>query len=181
MRYPEKTILLKDGRQALLRSPTAEDARAMLDFLKLCYSQTDFLLCYPEEFTQTVEEEGAFLASMEASETVLMIACLLEGTIVGNCQIAFDTKQKTRHRAEVAIAIRREAWGLGIGTALLEELIAAARGRGVLQLELDVIEGNDRAKALYEKVGFRAVGEKPNAIRLKDGTLLGETFMIRPL
>ena len=38
-----------------------------------------------------------------------------------------------------------------------------------------------RARALYEKMGFRITGVKPNAIRLKDGTLLNEYSMIREI
>ncbi len=49
----------------------------------------------------------------------------------------------------------------------------------ILQMELDFIEGNTRARALYEKMGFRIAGIKPNAIRLKDGTLLNEYSMVR--
>ena len=34
---------------------------------------------------------------------------------------------------------------------------------------------------LYEKMGFRITGVTPNAIRLKDGTLLNEYVMIREI
>ena len=48
-------------------------------------------------------------------------------------------------------------------------------------MELEFIEGNTRARALYEKMGFRITGVKPNAIRLRDGTLLNEYSMIREI
>ena len=57
----------------------------------------------------------------------------------------------------------------------------AEENENILQLELDFVEGNTRARALYEKMGFRIVGIKPNAIRLKDGTLLNEYSMIREI
>ena len=44
-------------------------------------------------------------------------------------------------------------------------------------MELEFIEGNDRAKHLYEKFGFRVVAEKPNAFKLKDGTYRNEFYM----
>ena len=89
---------------------------------------------------------------------------------------------KTRHRAEVAIALLKEYWGQGIGTRLFEEMIALAREKGdTLQLELDFVEGNTRARALYEKMGFRITGVHPNAIRLKDGTMLNEYSMVKQL
>ena len=84
---------------------------------------------------------------------------------------------KTSHRATIAIAILREFWALGIGSAMLEELVAAAQKRGTEILELEFVEGNERAKHLYEKFGFRVVSEMPNAFRLKDGTHLSLFYM----
>ena len=89
---------------------------------------------------------------------------------------------KDRHRASVAIALLQEFWNLGIGTKMFEELFQVARERGgVRQIELDFIEGNSRARGLYEKMGFRITGIKPNAIRMKDGTFVNEYMMIKQL
>lgn len=46
------------------------------------------------------------------------------------------------------------AQGQGIGTALLTAICDEARRRGYTTVRLDVIEGNDRARALYERAGF---------------------------
>jgi ribosomal protein S18 acetylase RimI-like enzyme len=82
----------------------------------------------------------------------------------------------------VAIALRRDFWNLGIGTKMFEKLIRIAEGiDDVIQMELEFVEGNDRARHLYEKMGFRIVGIRPNAIRLKNGTLLNEYIMIKEL
>ena len=48
-------------------------------------------------------------------------------------------------------------------------------------MELDFVEGNTRARALYEKMGFRITGVRPDAIRLRDGTMLNEYSMIKRL
>ncbi len=71
----------------------------------------------------------------------------------------------------LAIALRREYWGRGIDTAMFRGLIAAAKARGVTQLELAHIQGNVRGWALYGKMGFRPWGEQPDAIRQSDGTM----------
>ena len=46
----------------------------------------------------------------------------------------------------------------GVGTALLWAVVAEARRRGYAQVRLDVIDGNERARALYEREGFRPAG-----------------------
>lgn len=181
MQFAPKTILLKDGRSAVLRSPGPEDAAAMLDYLKCVSGETEFLLRYPEEWTATVEQEGTFLAQALESPNVVMISCFADGLVVGNCTLTFQSLMKSRHRAELAVAIRQAYWGLGLGTILFQEILPLARERGISQLELEFIEGNTRARALYEKQGFRIVGIRPNGTRLRDGTLCNEYIMVKEL
>lgn len=65
---------------------------------------------------------------------------------------------------------------------MFQELIRLAKERGdILQMELEFVEGNSRARALYEKMGFRITGVRPDALRLKDGTLLNEYLMVRKM
>lgn len=181
MIYEQKQIRLKDSSDALLRCPRAEDAEEMADYLRITSGETPFLIRYPEECTETPEQEAAFLQAMIDSPIDIMIVCTVDGRIAGNCRLALHGRIKTRHRAGIAIALKQEFWGLGIGIAMFEEMIACAKEHGITQLELEVIEGNQRAMALYRKMGFEVVANKPDAIRLKDGTLLDEYIMIRKI
>jgi len=51
-----------------------------------------------------------------------------------------------------------EARGRGIGAALVREVLAWARGRGLRHLLLDVGVPNGPARRLYERLGFVATG-----------------------
>lgn len=53
------------------------------------------------------------------------------------------------------LCVADAAQGQGIGTALLNTICAEARLRGFDAVRLDVIDSNTRAKALYERCGFR--------------------------
>lgn len=183
MVFKEKEFKLKDGRGALLRSPREADAEEMLQFIIKASGETDFLMKFPEEFAEfTLEQEKNFICEDYSNQNGMMISCLVNGKIIGNCQISFRTGMKDRHRASVAIALLQEFWNLGIGTKMFEELFRVARERGdVRQIELDFIEGNSRARGLYEKMGFRITGVKPGAIRMKDGTFVNEYMMIKRL
>lgn len=65
---------------------------------------------------------------------------------------------------------------------MFQELIRMAESREhVTQMELEVIEGNERARHLYERMGFRIAAVLPNTIRLRDGTLLNEYLMIKEM
>lgn len=158
MIFNTRTITLKDGRTAIFRAPRPEDAAPMVQYLKDTAGETEFIMRYPEEVTMTAEQEAAFFERLNASPFDMMIVCEVDGCIAGNCQINFGNKIKTRHRSSVAIGLTKEYWNLGIGTAMFEEMIAAAR-------------------ALYEKMGFTIIGVKPDAIMLRDGTLRNEYLM----
>ena len=176
-------IRLKDGRAAVLRSPVEDDAEELLRFVRKAAGETEFLMRYPEEYADyTLERERSFISGAGDDPDALMIACIADGKIVANSRIDFRSGMKDRHRATVAIAVLEDFWGLGIGTRLFEEMFKAAEERGgVRQLELDFIEGNARARSLYEKLGFRITGVKPDAIRLKDGSFVNEYMMVKRL
>ncbi len=177
----EINFTLKDGRRAVLRSPREEDIGGMLDYLRVSAGETEFILRYPEECGKyTAEGEKELFARLDASDSDAMLVCLVEGKVAGNCHVMWKKSIKTRHRAAVAIALLKEFWNQGIGTRMFREMIRIAEANGnILQMELEFIEGNTRARALYEKMGFRITGVRPNAVRLKDGTLLNEYTMIR--
>ena len=179
----EFEFTLKDGRKAVIRSPKDEDIQGMLDYLYISAGETDFILRYPEECGKyTAEGEKALFDRINASDNEVMLVCVVEGKVAGNCQIVWKTGLKVRHRASVAIALLKDYWNQGIGTRLFREMIRIAEeNENITQMELEFIEGNTRARALYEKMGFRIVGIKPNAIRLKDGRFLNEYYMLREI
>ena len=56
------------------------------------------------------------------------------------------------------IFVASEARGRGVGSALIDAVVAEARQRGMVQVRLDVIDTNLRARALYERYGFTPTG-----------------------
>ena len=177
MIFEEKKIILKNGKSATLKSPCVEDAGKMLNYIKKACGETEFLLRYPEEWDISIEKEEAWVKRLLAAPDTLDIACYVDGEVAGNCEITFRGGMKTSHRATIAIAILKDFWNLGIGSAMFEELIAVAKSRGTEIMELEFIEGNDRAQHLYEKCGFHVVCEKPNVFKLKDDTYRNEFYM----
>jgi len=179
MNYKERSIELKNGKLGIFRAPVVADAPELLRYLVDTATQTPYLLRMPQECNMSLEAEEAYLRNAAEEENELMILCFVDGRLAGNCALQRKTKLKNRHRASIGIALRKEFWNLGIGTVMFRELIRIAREQGIEQLELEVFEGNTRAMALYEKMGFRIVAATPNAIHLPDGRVLKEFLMIR--
>jgi ribosomal protein S18 acetylase RimI-like enzyme len=57
----------------------------------------------------------------------------------------------------------------GIGEALLKHVIAQARAEGVLRITLLTDMQNERAQAMYRRVGFVGSPMKPMRLKLKKG------------
>ena len=165
MKY-QKTIKLKDDRQCILRNATEKDGAAVLENFILTHEQTDYLLSYPDENTITAEEEGQYLQKKTDSPDGIEILAEVDGTVAGLAGIeAVGDKYKVRHRADFGISIDKNYWGLGIGTALMEACIQCAKEAGYEQLELNVVDENDRAVAMYRRAGFEEFGRNPKGFR----------------
>ncbi|MGI5139206.1 MULTISPECIES: GNAT family N-acetyltransferase [unclassified Streptomyces] len=50
--------------------------------------------------------------------------------------------------------------GHGVGEALVNAVLAWARNQGAVFVSLTVLDGNDHARWLYERSGFRSTGER---------------------
>ena len=165
MQY-NKTIILKDGRECVLRNAEEKDGKAVFDIFNLTHAQTDFLLSYPEENSMNAEEESEFLKQKTESEDEIEIIAEIGGKTVGCAGIGkIGKKYKVKHRAEFGISVDSDYWGLGIGRALTKACIECAEKAGYLQLELDVVADNSRAIALYKSEGFEEYGRNPKGFR----------------
>lgn len=182
MYFVPKTIRLKDGRQALLRSPEPQrDAAELAAVFQTVCGETDFLTKGADEAAVTAQQEENWIAGMNASPKKLMILCEVEGKIAGMCHLAIGENRRNAHRGELGISLLRKYWGLGLGSAMMDELIGAARQKGLSYVELKAIKDNARAVALYEKKGFVVLHETPDAQRLPDGTAQTDLFMRKTL
>jgi len=71
----------------------------------------------------TAEGEKTLFDRVNSAVNEAMLVCIVEGKVAGTCQITWSKGIKTRHRANVAIALLKEYWNQGIGTRMFRELI----------------------------------------------------------
>lgn len=182
MQFAEKKILLRDGRECLLRSPGPEDAAALVEYLRQTSGETPYMIRFPEEVTLTEEQEAEFLAGQLEAPGCMMIGAFVAGQLAANAGInPVIQRKKTMHRAQFGIAVKKAWWGLGIGGALVEECLRSAALLGYEQLELDVFAGNERARRLYAAKGFQETGRIPRAFRLSEDHYEDGIFMVKLL
>ena len=82
-----------------------------------------------------------------------------------------------QHHALLGIELHRDFRGTGLGTALIQHALTWGRDHGIEMVRLGVLDSNPRARALYERLGFRSTGYIPGFVKRPDGTYDGETQM----
>lgn len=173
-------IFLKNNRHVTIRPAFSSDANEVADFFETVTEETEFLSKQADEASSPAEI-GRFLHVLEVSKNYLFLVAKSSGKVIGMGQVVFFNKKKSRHRATVSVAIKKEFWGMGLGTALMQLMAAFSKKNGTKQLELTVMSENKRAINLYERQGFIAVGCMPNAYLMKDGSFCDEISMVKIL
>ena len=165
MKYTQ-TIVLKNGKEALIRNADAPDGAAVYENFNQTHAETDYLLSYPDENSYDPEQEARFLEEKTQSGNEIELVALVDGRVAGTAGIeAVGKKFKLMHRAEFGISILRDYWGLGLGRALARACISCAKEAGYEQLELNVVAENERAVSLYRSLGFEEYGRNPRGFK----------------
>ena len=168
---------LKNGRVLWIREVTVEDARALLDYVQAISGESDFLSFGPGEFELTEPEEVEFIRKCLAADNQLYILGLIDETIVATLTFSAGSRPRLRHSGEFGMSVRKQYWGLGIGSLMLDTLIDwARRSQIVKKINLRVRTDNQRAIRLYEGKGFVQEGTIRKAILL-DGAYYDHHWM----
>ena len=96
-----------------------------------------------------------------------------DGAAVGYAKIEHPTPfPASDHVWEITgLAVDPAAQSAGLGRALMDALIKEARGRGGRRLTLRVFAVNERARRLYEQLGFQVEGILRSEFRVGDDYL----------
>ena len=178
MTVPEETRSLPKG-ELTIRCAAASDAEDLIRGLRCAAGESRFLVSEPEEITFTVEDEVRFIEGMNSSPNSVMLLAFWNGEYAGNASIRGSARLRLRHRGDLGIALYERFTNLGIGSALLDRLIALAPDMALEQLELEVSAENLRAIALYEKKGFTRCGAMPRGMKFADGSYADLVHMVR--
>ncbi len=182
MVFEKKIIDLKNDCTCTLRSVDVKDAEAMIEYLQIVSSETPFLLRNEDEVTYTIESEERLLENKRNNPREIMMVAEVDGIIAGNCGIVSNGNlRRVYHRCGFAIALKKAYWNLGIGSAMMDYAFSLAEKMGYEQIELEVVDGNIRAKKLYERFGFKETGKNLRALKYDDGSYRDEYKMVKIL
>jgi len=146
---------LRDGRTAVIREAVPDDAVPLLRYLDEVTGETDFLSMGPGDFDWPEDKERQFIEDHRQADNKLLVVAEIDGRIAGLLGYTGDDRPRLRHTGEFGITIPRVCWGLGLGTALIQRMLAWARASGVVRkIGMRVRTDNERALRLYDRFGF---------------------------
>lgn len=142
---------------------------------------------HPENFAKSVEE----WQQREIAEVVKVLeekdpnwtwGAFLEEEMVGIVTLARNTSEKENHKAWIrSVYVSPKARGQRLGVRLVETIIEFAETHDDLwQLFLMVVKQNDPARKLYEKMGFKVIGEAKHSLKVGE-QYIDEYIMRREL
>ncbi|HEU5034583.1 MAG TPA: GNAT family N-acetyltransferase [Mycobacteriales bacterium] len=168
--YPrqwEADVVLADGGTVHLRPIRPDDADALVALHARLSDQTRyyrFFGAYPQIPPRDLER-----FTVVDYDRRLAIVAALGADLIGVAR--YD--RTAPGQAEVAFVIEDVHQGRGLGPLLLEHLAAAARERGVVRFDADVLPTNRRMLRVFLDAGYRAE-------RAFDGGTVHVTFAIEP-
>jgi RimJ/RimL family protein N-acetyltransferase len=174
-----KQFTARDGRDVILRTPRWEDLDDCIEFVNSLVDEGADVNMYKKV---TRKEEAAWLDSRLAEldrDLLFMIVAEVDGKMIGNSSLSIG-RGFSSHTGEIGIALRMGYRDVGIGTEILKTLIFQAKKLGCRTVYLSVFSSNERAIHVYEKIGFKETGRKPDKI-FKNERYIDEIIMTKVL
>lgn len=108
------------------------------------------------------------------------ISVLADGKLCGMANLYIQPYEKLKHTCLFSIIVAKEYRGMGVGAALLREIMKLAKEKFHIEiLHLEVYQGNP-ARKLYERLGFREFGKHPHFLK-ENGKYTQKIFMQKTL
>jgi len=160
--------------------PVCENDAADIHEIRLQEQVLPNILSVPSE---TVDHTIEWLSDIDPGTQHVFVAEADNGgcdtKVVGVASLAISGRLRQRHIASVGIMVHKDYHGLGIGTALMRQLLDLSDNwLRLVRLELDVFAVNEDAIRFYERLGFKREGLKVmDTVRF--GKYVDSVFMAR--
>ena len=159
------------------REAEPSDAGKFLEYSKIVGSETDNLTFGAEGLPLTISQEADFIRKFAGNPGSIMIVAFDEGELIGTGAVSVVSgKTRFAHRREIAISVRKDYWGKGIGTGIMNVLMDFAKKSGAEVLELEVRSDNEAAISLYKKFGFEKIGTNEKFFKI-NGEFFAADYM----
>ena len=177
MNFETKEIILKNGKMCQLTDLKQEYFEQLVKNYYSFFDEVDedpdklgtevgILMIYHKN---SYEEEKKWfydkLLDIESDRERVRVA-IVDGKPVGVVNIIKNKHIALNHIGEMGLSIIKEYRSLGIGRALMEDILRISAGWVKIAC-LEVFSENTKAYDLYKKLGFIEYGRLPDAIEMR--------------
>lgn len=179
-----KKCTSQSGRVITLRLPDVSDVTALMNYINTISLENTFISFGGEQVT--LEQETKWLEGVVArlkDGNAIHILAFDGDTLIGTTSVERDLagKSRTYHVGNFGITIKKEYRGDGIGREMMQAVIDnAQKYMNISLVVLSRFEINERARILYESLGFKKYGTIPGGYYYK-GTYTNCTYMYKDL
>lgn len=178
--YAPTKLKSKSGVDVLIRSAVKQDAAAILELSKDVIREEIYQLTSGAEFKMTIDAEEKWIESHLSNPNHIILVAEMNSEIVGLLDFSNGHRQRIAHTGEFGMSVEKSVRDQGIGSLLLEVLIEwAAQNKTIEKIGLNVHSNNERAIALYKKMGFEIEGIRKRDLKYGDDQYVDTTVMGR--
>lgn len=176
-------VPIKDGRTAMLRPASAEDADAYYEMERSIIEAGEGVVLSLDDLGDAELYRKRFAQRLGFLNGVgCIVLAEVDGVLAGNGTVRQMFPRGLRHVGDVAIGVHPDFQGLGIGNAILTQLLilaGAIEAPAIWRLELRVHACNERARNLYRKFGFEDEAVCKDYHALPDGRVCDDIIMVQ--
>jgi RimJ/RimL family protein N-acetyltransferase len=175
-----QTYTTKTGATVQIRSAQPEDSEAIVALKRAIAAEGAYTLAESGEVRATPEREAATIEVYGHGEGSLYLVAVVDDLVVGFCDFANGHLRRTAHSGMLALFVAQDWRNAGIGRLLLQVLLDWATANPLIEkVTLAVFSTNERAIALYRKLGFQQEGYCPRDMKLGPGEYIDSVLMYR--
>ncbi|MEG1800542.1 MAG: N-acetyltransferase [Oscillospiraceae bacterium] len=172
-----KKVVLNNGDIAVITPASVESAGELVGYMNLIGGESDNFTFGLNEFGVSVEHQTELISNMKPTSLTQIFIAKVDGEIVSQGEITFCNRARTMHTCSLAISVRQDKWGVGLGSEMMKYLIEYIKSKRFVKIIfLEVRADNWQAIGLYEKYGFIPTGQKENILCV-EGEFFDTTLM----
>lgn len=163
MKIEPTSHLTKSGFEIVVREAKLSDSASLIDCIK-SYLKSNFIPLTPEEFHPTTEEHEKWIDKFIKGRNDLLLVAEYEGHIIGNIDLTVHHRSMLSHTGVIGMGIHENWQNQGIGSILMDKVIAWSDCQAELELLcLQFFGNNESGLSLYKKNGFIEEGRQKNS------------------
>ncbi|WP_369900138.1 N-acetyltransferase family protein [Bacillus manliponensis] len=161
----------------LIREAVESDAEEILAIRKRTIAEQNYFLPTSEEFHVDVEMQRSKIATNKQSGGVTLVA-EDNGEVIAFLTFSRNQMKRLRHTGSFGMAIAEKYRNQGLGSKMLLHLIDWVKIQsGIEKVCLGVLSTNERAIAMYKKIGFVEEGREVRQVKLENGDYVDNVMM----